>query len=78
MCKKLSYKEAQQYTKRLKEACPQALYICIILIGRSYLYVLPVAYPLYYTSTLSTYLGTLGVLVYQGNSYKIFKAYRDC
>ena len=33
-------------------------------IGRSYLYILLVAYYLYYTSTLSTRLGTLGVLVY--------------
>jgi hypothetical protein len=33
-------------------------------IGRSYLYILLVAYYLRYTSTLSTYLGTLGVLVY--------------
>ena len=33
-------------------------------IGRSYLNILLVAYYLYYTSTLSTYLGTLEVLVY--------------
>ena len=33
-------------------------------IGRSYLYTLLVAYPLYYTSILSIYLGTLAVLVY--------------
>ena len=46
------------------KACPQALYIRIMPIGRSYLYILPVAYYLYYTSTLFTYLGTLGVLVY--------------
>jgi hypothetical protein len=46
------------------KACPQALYVRIIPIGRFYLYVLLVAYYLYYTSTLSTYLGTLGDLVY--------------
>jgi hypothetical protein len=46
------------------KACPQALYICIIPVGRSYLYALPVAYYLYYASILSIRLGTLGVLVY--------------
>jgi len=46
------------------KACPQALYVRIMPIGRSYLYILPVAYYLRYTSTLSTRLGTLGVLVY--------------
>ena len=59
------------------KAYPQALYVRIIPIGRSYLYTLLVAYYLYYTSILSIYLGTLAVLVYQGNSYRIFKAYRD-
>ena len=59
------------------KACPQALYIRIISIGRSYLNVPPVAYYLYYTSTLPTYLGTLVVQVYQGNGYRILKAYRD-
>src|ERR1700722_7070625 len=46
------------------KACPQALYVYIMSIERSYLNVPPVAYCLYYTSTLFTYLGTLGVLVY--------------
>jgi hypothetical protein len=46
------------------KACPQALYIRTMPIGRSYLYTLPVAYYLYYTSILSIYLGTLAVLVY--------------
>jgi len=40
------------------------LYVRIIPIGRSYLYILPVAYYFRYTSTLFTRLGTLGVLVY--------------
>ena len=40
-----------------------ALKLCvrIIPVGRSYPYVLPVAYCLRYTSTLPTYLGTLAV-----------------
>ena len=59
------------------KAYPQALYIYTIPIGRSYLYTLLIAYYLYYTSILSIYLGTLVVLVYQSNSYKILKAYRD-
>ena len=46
-------------------------------IGRLYLYILLVAYYLYYTSTLFTYLDTLEVLVYLGNSYRILKAYRN-
>ena len=47
-------------------------------IGYSYLYILLVAYYIYYTSTLSTYLGTLQVLVYQSNSYRILKVcYED-
>jgi hypothetical protein len=46
------------------KACPQALYVRIIPIGRFCLYILSVAYYLHYTSTLSTRLGTLGVLVY--------------
>jgi hypothetical protein len=40
---------------------PPSLYIHIIPIGRFYLYILLVAYYLYYTSTLPTYLGTLAV-----------------
>jgi len=45
-----------------KKACPQALYVRIISVGCSYLYAQQVAYYLRYTSTLSTYLDTLGVL----------------
>ena len=37
------------------------LYIRITPVGRSYPYVLPVAYRLRYTSTLPTCLGTLAV-----------------
>ena len=37
------------------------LYIRITPIGRPYPYILPVAYYLYYTSTLPTRLGTLAV-----------------
>ena len=37
------------------------LYIRITPVGRSYPYILLVAYYLYYTSTLPTYLGTLAV-----------------
>ena len=59
------------------KACPQALYIRTMPIGRSYLYTLLVAYYLYYTSIPSIYLSTLAVQVYQGNSYGTFKAYRD-
>ena len=60
------------------KAYPQALYVYIMSIGRSYLNIPLVAYYLYYTSTLPTCLGTLAVQVYQGNSYRILKAYRDC
>ena len=60
------------------KAYPQALYIRTIPIGRFCLYALLVAYYLYYTSIPSIYLGTLAVLVYQGNGYRILKAYGDC
>ena len=43
------------------KACPQALYICIMSIGRSYLNIPLIAYYLRYTSTLPTCLGTLAV-----------------
>ena len=56
--------QCRNITAPSKEACPQALYVRIMPIGRSYLYILPVAYYLRYTSTLSTRLDTLGVLVY--------------
>ena len=69
--------QCRNITPPSSKACPQALYICIIPIGRSYLYTPLVAYYLYYTSIPSIYLGTLVVLVYQGNGYKIFKAYGD-
>ena len=69
--------QCRNITPPSAKACPQALYIRFILIGRSYLYTLLVAYYLYYTSIPSIYLGTLAVLVYQGNGYRILKAYRD-
>ena len=56
--------QCRNITPPSSKACPQALYIRIIPIGHFYLYILLVAYPFYYTSTLFTYLGTLGVLVY--------------
>jgi hypothetical protein len=56
--------QCRNITPPSAKACPQALYIRIMPIGRSYLYILPVAYYLYYTSILSIYLGTLVVLVY--------------
>ena len=47
-----------------KKACPQALHIRIIPVGRFYFYTLLVAYHLYYTSIPSIYLSTLAVQVY--------------
>ena len=70
--------QCRNITPRSAKACPQALYVRFILIGRSYLRALLVAYYLYYTSIPSIYLGTLAVQVYQGSSYRIPKAYRDC
>ena len=70
--------QCRNITPPSTKACPQALYVRIISIGRSYLNIPLVAYRLYYTSTLPTYLGTLAVQVYQGNGYRILKAYRDC
>ena len=58
------FHQRRNITPPSAKACPQALYIRIMPMGRFYLYVLPVAYRLRYTSTLSTHLGTLGVLVY--------------
>ena len=54
-------------TPPFSKACPQALYVCIILLGHSCLYVPLVAYYLYYTSILSILLNTLAVQVYLGN-----------
>ena len=68
--------QCRNITPPSAKAYPQALYVRTMPIGRSYLYALPVAYYLYYTSIPSIYLGTLAVLVYQGNSYRILKAYR--
>src|SRR5882757_10707847 len=56
--------QCRNITPTSVKACPQALYVRIMLMGRSYLYALPVAYYLYYTSILSIYLGTLAVPVY--------------
>ena len=70
--------QCRNITPPLSKACPQALYVRITPIGRSYPYILLVAYRLRYASTLSIRLGTLGVPVYQGNGYRILKAYRDC
>ena len=70
--------QCRNITPPSAKACPQALYVRIISIGRSYLNIPLVAYYIYYTSTLPTCLGTLVVQVYQGNGYRIFKAYRDC
>ena len=41
------------------KACPQALYIRIMPIGRFYLYILPIAYPLYYCQIIYI-LGSIG------------------
>ena len=54
------------------KACPQALYVRITPIRRSYLYAFLVAYYLYYTSILSIYLGTLVVQIYQDNQLQNF------
>ena len=70
--------QCRNITPPSAKACPQALYVRFILVGRSYLCALPVAYYLYYTSIPSIYLGTLAVQVYQGSGYRIPKAYRDC
>jgi len=48
----------------LRKSLPLGFIVYIIPIGRSYPYIFFVAYYLYYTSTLSINLGTLGVLVY--------------
>jgi hypothetical protein len=56
--------QCRNITPPSAKACPQALYIRIMPVGRSYLYAPPVAYYLRYTSILSIYLGTLAVLVY--------------
>ena len=70
--------QCRNITPPSAKAYPQALYIRIISIGRSYLNTPPVAYYLRYASTLPTRLGTLAVQVYQGSGYRIPKAYRDC
>ena len=44
-----------------EKACPQALYVRIITVGRFYFYTLPVVYHFYYASIPSIYLGTLAV-----------------
>src|SRR6202044_3548051 len=44
--------QCRNITPPSAKACPQALYVRIISIGRSYLNVPPVAYYLRYTSTL--------------------------
>jgi hypothetical protein len=56
--------QCRNITPPSEEACPQASYVHIMPVGRFYLCILPVAYPLRYTSTPPTRLGTLGVLVY--------------
>src|ERR1700733_5264993 len=53
--------QCRNITPPSAKACPQALYIRIISIGRSYLNIPPVAYYLYYASTLPTRLSTLAV-----------------
>ena len=69
--------QCRNITPPSKKACPQALYIYIIPVGRSYLYAFLVAYHLHYASIPSIYLSILAVQVYQGNSYRIPKAYGD-
>src|SRR6266568_903177 len=58
------FRQCYNITPPFSKACPQALYIHIILIGRSYLCALLVTYCLYYTSIPSIYLDTLVVQVY--------------
>src|ERR1700723_1017583 len=53
--------QCRNITPPSAKACPQALYVRIMSIGRSYLNIPPVAYCLRYASTLPTYLGTLAV-----------------
>src|SRR6266702_6351678 len=58
------FRQCRNITPPFNKACPQALYIHIILIGRSYLCVFLIAYHLHYTSIPSIYLDTLVVQVY--------------
>src|SRR6266702_7079864 len=51
--------QCHNITPPFSKACPQALYVHIILIGRSYLGTLLVTYRLYYTNIPSIYLNTL-------------------
>ena len=53
--------QCRNITPPSAKACPQALYVRIMPIGRFYPHILLVAYYLRYTSTLPTYLGTLAV-----------------
>src|SRR6266568_8297834 len=71
------FRQCHNITPPFSKACPQALYIRIILIGRSYLYALLVAYHLHYTSIPSIHLDTLAVQVCWGNSCGTLITFRD-
>ena len=58
------FRQCRNIIPPFSKACPQALYVHIILMGRSYLYTLLVTYHLYYISIPSIYLNTLAVWVY--------------
>src|SRR6266702_8453780 len=58
------FRQCCNITPPFSKACPQALYVHIILIGRSYLYTLLAAYHLHYTSIPSIHLDTLAVWVH--------------
>src|SRR6266705_2862078 len=57
------FRQCRNITPPFSKACPQALYVHIILVGRSYLCVLLVACCLHYTSIPSIHLDTLAVWV---------------
>src|SRR6266704_1510012 len=60
------FRQCRNITPPFSKACPQALYVRIILMGHSYLCALLVACRLHYTSILSIYLDTLIVRVHWG------------
>src|SRR6266702_1494373 len=61
------FRQCRNITPPFSKACPQALYVRIILVRRSYLCALLVAYRLHYTSIPSIHLDTLAVRVHWGN-----------
>src|SRR6266571_5566754 len=63
------FRQCCNITPPFSKACPQALYIRIIPVGRSCLCALLVAYHLHYTSIPFIYLDTLAVQVHWGNNY---------